>query len=360
MVSIKESVFGYLGSKPVYVYTLENRQGAILDVTNFGARVTGLHVPDGFGRFEDVILGFDDLEGYLQHESCFGGTVGRVANRIRGAAFELLGRRYELAANDGEHHLNGGRNGWDKRLWTAAPQETPRGPAVELRYTSPDGEEGYPGRVEARTVYTLTHDGALIIEMSARAHCATALNMANHTYWNLAGHGAGDVLDHELILEADYYTPADPAVPIGYWDRVKTTPFDFRSPKAIGRALAQLGSEHVGYAHNWVVRGDEQALRPVARIWHPASGRTLSLESNAPGVEFCSGNFSNGALVGKGGHRYSQHAGFRLQTQSFPNAVNVPAWQEQMMLLPDQKYSHVMVHRFSVASGIDPISRACS
>ena len=347
-MAIEQSVFGQLGAEPVYLYTLKNHQGAVLEVTNYGARVTGLHVADRFGHLDDVVLGFDDLRGYIEHEAFFGCTLGRVANRIRGAAFTLHGQHYELEANDGPHHWNGGRRGWDKRLWSATPKETPRGPAVELRYMSPDGENGYPGRLDVSTVYTLTHEGALVVEMCARADRTTIVNIAHHTYFNLGGHGASNVLDHELVLEAEYYTPGDPLVPIGYMDRVAATPFDFRSSKPIGCDLAQLGSEPAGYAHNWVIKGDPCALRPVAKVRHPASGRTLSLEANAAGVELCTGNFLKGDLVGKGGQHYRQHAGLCLQTQSVPNAINIPAWQEQVIVLPDEKYRHVMVHHFAV------------
>jgi aldose 1-epimerase len=353
MTGIEQSTFGQLGADAVHRYALKNKSGAVLEVTNYGAAVTSLHVPDRFGRLADVVLGFDQLQGYVDHDAYFGATVGRVANRIRDGVFQLEGKRYELAVNDPPHHLHGGPAGWSRKLWAATPHDTPRGPSLELRYTSPDGDEGYPGRVEATTLYTLTHDNALIIEMRARTDRTTIINMAHHTYWNLAGsnpaagQGAPNALDHELVIDAEFYTPGDPIVPIGDLARVASTPFDFRGPKLIGRDLAQVGNEPLGYDHNWVVNGVPGALRRVARLRHPASGRTLALEADAPGVQFYSGNYLNGSLVGKGGHRYQKHAGVCLETQAFPNSVNVPEWEGQVMVTPEREYSHVMVHRFS-------------
>jgi aldose 1-epimerase len=201
--------------------------------------------------------------------------------------------------------------------------------------------------VDATTTYTLTHEGALIIEMTAKSERRTIVNMANHTYWNLAGQGTGDVLDHELVLDAEFYTPGDPIVPVGDLARVANTPFDFRGPKLIGKDLARIGNEPVGYDHNFVVNGVPGALRRVARLRHPASGRTLSLEADAPGVQLYSGNYLAGAWAGKGGHRYGKHAGMCLETQAFPNSINVPEWEDQVILTPPQEYRHVMVLRFS-------------
>jgi aldose 1-epimerase len=347
MTGIEQSIFGQLGADPVHRFALKNKNGAVLEVTNYGATVTALHVPDRFGRLADVVLGFDDLQSYVDNDAYFGATVGRVANRIRDGAFQLEGKRYELDVNDPPHHLHGGRRGWSRQLWTATPHDTARGPSLELRYTSPDADEGYPGRVEATTLYTLTHDNALIVEMRARTDRTTIINMAHHTYWNLAGHTAPSALDHELVIDAEFYTPGDPIVPVGDLARVAGTPFDFRGPKPIGRDLAHVGNEPLGYDHNWVVNGVPGALRRVARLRHPASGRRLALEADAPGVQFYSGNYLKGDLVGKGGHRYGKHAGVCLETQAFPNSVNVPEWEGQVIVTPEREYSHVMIHRFS-------------
>lgn len=347
MTGIEQSVFGQLGAEPVQRYALTNRHGAVLDVTNYGATVIALHVPDRFGRLADVVLGFDTLQGYVDHDAYFGATVGRVANRIRGGAFQLEGKRYELCINDPPHHLHGGQRGWNRALWGATASDTPRGPSLELRYTSAEGEEGYPGRVEASTTYTLTHDNAFIVEMRARTDRTTIVNLAHHTYWNLGGHTAPNVLDHELVIDAEFYTPGDPVVPIGDLARVAGTPFDFRGPKLVGRDLAQIGNEPLGYDHNWVVNGVPGAMRRVARVRHPASGRILALEADAPGVQFYSGNYLKGNLAGKGGQLYAKHAGLCLETQAFPNSVNIPEWEGQVIVTPERSYEHVMIHRFS-------------
>jgi aldose 1-epimerase len=347
MTSIEQSVFGELGGEPVHKYELKNQRGWSLELMSYGAAITALHVPDRFGQLADVVLGFDSLQGYLDHTAYFGATIGRVANRIRAGLFVLEGKRHQVAATDGPDHLHGGVRGWDKRIWSATPSETPQGPSVLFEYTSPDGEEGYPGTVQASVVYTLTHDGAVTLEMRARTDRTTIVSMAHHTYWNLGGPAAQTVLDHELVLDAEFYTPGDPVVPTGRLERVANTPFDFRGPKLLGKDLARVEAEPVGYDHNFIVNGVPGARRPVARLRHPASGRRLALEADAPGVQLYTGNFLKGDLIGKGGKAYPKHAGVCLETQAFPNSINVPEWEGQVLLAPDQEYRHVMSHRFS-------------
>jgi aldose 1-epimerase len=339
---------GKLGGVPVHMYTLTNRNGLVARITNYGATLTELHVPDRAGTLADVVTGFESLDGYLKGGPYFGAIVGRVANRIADAAFTLDGTRYALAANDGPHHLHGGRRGWDKVLWTARPVDTPEGPSLELTYVSKDGEEGYPGTVTARTVYTLTHQNELKVEMQATTDAATLVNLAHHSYWNLGGHGSGTIVDHELTLHADRYTPGSPLVPLGEVKAVQGTPFDFTSPKRIGRDLLQTGLTPAGYDHNFVVNGDPDRMREVARVVDPKSGRVMTLSANQPGVQFYTGNFLDGSLTGKG-TTYVQHAAFCLETQKFPNAVNVPAWRDQAVLRPGQTYRHLMVHAFTTA-----------
>lgn len=334
------------------LHTLRNKNGLTLKVTDYGATLTELHVPDRNGVFADVVLGYEDPAQYAASTPYFGATVGRVANRIDGAAFELHGRRYALFANNGPHHLHGGRKGWDKVTWAAERHETATGPEVHFSYTSPDGEEGYPGTVQARTSYALTHDDELVVTMQATTDTPTLVNMAHHTYWNLAGHASGSIEDQELLLHADEYTPSAPVpgadpVPRGEVEPVAGTPFDFRVQKRIGQDLRQVGGSPAGFDHNWVVRGTPDSLRPVARVKDPRSGRTLELSANQPGVQFYSGKFLDGSLRGKG-TSYLQYAGLCLESQKFPNAINVPAWRDQVILLPGQEYRHVMVHRFGV------------
>jgi aldose 1-epimerase len=293
------------------------------------------------------VLGYENAESYATGSVFLGATIGRVANRIRNAKFKLEGKDYALAPNDKPHTLHGGPTGWSKRVWEAAPLETPLGPALKLTYVSKDGEEGYPGTVSATTTYTLTQNDELRIEMEAVTDRATLVNMAHHSYWNLGGVGAGAITEHELTLFADAYTPGDPLVPTGAVKPVKGTPFDFTTAKPIGLDLAKTGGKPVGYDTNFVVRGEPNALRPVAKVRDPKSGRVLTLEANQPGVQVYSGNFLDGSIHAKG-TSYAQYGALCLETQKFPNAVNVPAWHEQAILKPGETYKHVMVHRFSV------------
>jgi aldose 1-epimerase len=345
--TIAAAPFGQQDATPVQLYTLTNTNGLAARISNYGAIVTELHVPDRAGRLADVVLGFENLDGYLAGHPYFGAIVGRVANRIGNAAFTLEGRRYTLAANDAPHHLHGGLKGWDKVVWTAKTADTPDGPSIELTYVSRDGDEGYPGTVTATTVYTLTNQNELRVEMRATTDRTTLVNMAHHSYWNLAGHDSGTILDHELTLYADRYTPGTPMVPDGRVVAVAATPFDFTTAKRIGRDITAAGGNPTGYDHNFVVSGEPGQLRPVARLRDPASGRVMTVAADQPGVQFYTGNFLNGSHKGKGA-TYVQHAGLCLETQAFPNAINVPAWQDHVILRPGQPYRHVMVHAFSV------------
>jgi aldose 1-epimerase len=329
------------------LFTLTNANGLKLKVTNLGATITSLEVPDRHGKLADIVLGLDDAESYAKHTAFFGATVGRVANRIREGRFSLEGKEYRLATNDPPHHLHGGPRGFFGVIWQAEPIETPDGPALVLTYVAKDGEEGYPGTVSAKTTYTLTRENELKIEMEAVTDETTLVNLANHSYWNLGGHASGPITDHELTLFADAYTPGDPLVPTGVVEPVKGTPFDFTTPKPIGRDLVKVGGKPIGYDHNFVVNGDPKQLRPVAKLKDPKTGRVMWLEANQPGVQFYSGNFLDGSIQGKG-TSYAQYTGLCLETQQFPNAINVPAWQDQVILKPRETYRHVMVHRFDV------------
>jgi aldose 1-epimerase len=338
--------FGKLGDISVQLYTLTNKHGLVAKITNYGAILTELHVPDRTGALSDIVLGFESLDGYIKGGPYFGAIVGRVANRIKDAEFTLEGQHFALDANDKPNHLHGGRKGWDKVVWTANAVDSARGPALELTYISKDGEEGYPGTVTAKTVYTLTDDDELRVDMQATTDRTTLVNMAHHSYWNLGGYNSGTILDHELMVYADQYTPGSPMVPYGEIKAVSGTPFDFTRSKPVGRDLEQVGGTPIGYDHNFVVNGEPNRLRPVARLKDPKSGRVMTLSADQPGVQFYTGNFLNGSIKGKG-TTYGQYAGLCLETQKFPNAINIPAWQDQVILRPGQTYRHLMIHKFT-------------
>jgi aldose 1-epimerase len=344
---IARAPYGQVDGKAVELYTLTNAHGLILKVTNYGAIITELHMPDRDGKLADIVHGFDRVDDYVKSSPYFGAIVGRVANRIKGARFELEGKTYTLAMNNPEtqSHLHGGKRGWDKVIWTAKAIETRRGPALRLTYVSPDGEEGYPGTVRATTTYTLTNDNELRVEMEATTDKTTIVSMAHHTYWNLGGTASGTIEDHELTLFADRYTPGMP--PTGEVEPVAQSPFDFTRPKPIGKDLKAAGGTPVGFDHNFVVNGDPHQLRPVARVKDPKSGRVMTLDADQPGVQFYSGNFMDGTTRGKG-ESHVQYSAFCLESQKFPNAINVPAWKQQVILEPGETYKHTMVHRFTV------------
>ena len=341
---IEKSSFGKVDGKPVDLYTLTNSKGAVAKITNYGAILTQLQVPDRKGKMGDVVLGFDNVDDYVKKSPYFGAIVGRSANRIRNATFVLDGKTYKLNANNAPHHLHGGTKGWDKVIWTAEPSETKEGPSLKLTHVSPDGEENYPGTVTATATYTLTNDNELKVEMTATTDKPTIVNMAHHTYWNLAGDGT--ILDHELTIPADKYTPGDPMVPDGTVKPVKGTPFDFTTAKPIGRDLKAAVGKPVGYDHNWIVNGDPHAMREVAKLKDPKSGRVMTIMADQPGLQFYTGNFMDGSNTGKGVHQV-QYAGLCLESQKFPNSINVPAWQGEVILKPGQTYKHTMIHKFT-------------
>lgn len=330
------------------LFTLTNRDGLTAKITNYGAVVTELYTPDRHGSFADIVLGCEDVEHYETAASYFGAIVGRVANRIRNARFELEGQSYELEANDGPQHLHGGPRGWGRVVWNGKAFRSPEGPGVVLHYFCRDAERGYPGNVFARVTYTLTNDNTLRIQMQATTDTTTLINMSHHSYWNLGGHGSGSVEDHELRLWAKRYTPHENLLPTGAVEPVAGTVFDFTRAKPIGEHLQRTETDPIGYDHNWVVDGRPDTLRPVARVRHGASGRVMAVEADQPGVHFYSGNFLDGTVLGKGGLRYQKHGGFCIETQKFPDAINIPAWRNQVIVRAGSSYEHTVVHRFSV------------
>ncbi len=345
---IEKKPFGKTADgKDVDLYVLTNAKGMKAKVITYGAILTELDVPDRDGRLGDVVLGFDDLKGYLGAHPFFGATVGRVANRVAKGRFTLDGKEYKLATNNGPNALHGGLKGFDKKLWQAEQVPADNGVAVKFTYHSPDGEEGYPGDLAATVTYTLTNNNELRLDYTATTDKATPVNLTNHSYFNLAGQGSGDILGHELTLEAEKYTPVDDTlIPTGKIESVKGTPLDFTTPHKIGERIKEMRGNPGGYDHNFVLNGGGKSLALGARVVEPKSGRVLEMYTTEPGVQFYTGNFLDGSNKGKGGAVYNKHAGFCLEAQHFPDSVNHPNFPS-MILRPGQTYKQTTVYKFS-------------
>jgi aldose 1-epimerase len=333
----------------VSLYTLTNRRGAEAKIINYGGAVVSLRVPDRRGRLGDVVLGFDDFAGYLAQDFYIGVLVGRYANRIANARFRLNGVEYRLAANNGPHNLHGGPRGFDKVFWEARPAASRAGAALELTYLSRDGEEGFPGNLSARVVYTLTDRNELRVDYSATTDKDTVVNLTQHSYFNLAGEGAGDVLGHLLTINAARFTPTDStSIPTGELRAVRGTPFDFTRPTRIG-ARINADDEQLrfgnGYDHNFVVGGRAGALRKAAEVYEPTTGRVMEVWTTEPGVQFYTGNYL-AVERGKGGKPYPRRTGFCLETQHYPDSPNRPEFPS-VVLRKGGRYRSTTVYRFS-------------
>ena len=313
----------------ITLYTLTNANGMEVGIINYGAIVASIKVPDRNGKFGDVVLGFDSLDGYEAENPFFGAIVGRYGNRIAKGEFKLDGRTYTLAKNNGPNSLHGGNKGFNKVVWSARDASKPGLPGVHLTYISKDGEEGYPGNLTVDVTYTLTAQNELKIDYSLTTDKDTVANVTNHSYFNLSGEGSGDILKHEIMLAADKFTPVDDTlIPTGELKPVAGTPFDFRKPTAIGARIEQDDQQlkyGKGYDHNWVLnRAAGAAISLAARLHDPSSGRTLEVWTTQPGVQFYSGNFLDGTIHGKSGHVYGLRSGLCLETQHFPDSPNHP------------------------------------
>jgi aldose 1-epimerase len=345
MNRLQKSEFGKLpDGSTVHLYTLKNRHGMTAKVMTYGALLTELHVPDRNGQLGDVVLGFDNLDQYLKGHPFFGAIAGRYANRIAKGKFTIDGKEYTLATNNGRNHLHGGRKGFDKQIWIA--EEMPDKGAVRFKYTSKDGEEGYPGNLEVTVTYTLTDDNELIIDYTGTTDKKTVINLTNHSYFNLAG--SGTVLDHEIQIEADQYTPVDDElIPTGEIASVKGTPLDFTSPHKIGERHAQTAIKPAGYDHNFVLRGGVVSKRRLAaRVHDPKSGRVMEVFTTEPAVQLYTAPGLNGSLNGVGGVNYPQFGGLCLETQHFPDSPNHPNFPSTL-LEPGKKYQTSTSFKFS-------------
>jgi len=351
--SSKVESYGKLpDGREAQIFTLTNKNGVKARITDYGAILVSLEIPDKDGTLADVTFGYDTLEGWLSNESYFGSTVGRFGNRIANGKFTLDGKEYSLATNNDPGdppipcHLHGGKKGFDKVLWSGKALDPD---SVELRYTSADGEEGYPGTLDVKVTYTLTDDNELIWKAEATTDAPTVLNLVHHSYWNLSGDPTTSINDHELMLAADKYLPTNSGlIPTGELAPVAGTPMDFTKPTAIGARVDEefealkLGG---GYDHCWVLR-DGDGVRLAARLKDPQTGRVMELSTDQPGIQFYGGNFLDGSVAGKGGVKYELRTALCLETEKFPDGPNQPSFPTTV-LKPGETYSHTMVHKFS-------------
>lgn len=347
--TIEKSPFGAApDGTPVQIFTLRNRQGMEARIMTYGGILVSLKTPDRAGKFCDVVLGFDKLDGYLAGSPYFGALIGRCGNRIAKGRFTLNGKNYTLAVNNGPNHLHGGLKGFDKAVWKPTPRLTPEGPSLQLDYLSRDGEEGYPGNLSVTANYTLTKENALRLEFSATSDQDTVCNLTHHPYFNLRG--SGEILDHEFQINADTFTPVDSTlIPTGEFRPVSGTPYDFRQPTAIRRRIndpyEQIKIGH-GYDQNFVIHKPPGQLGLAARVFEPVTGRVMEVSSTEPGLQFYTANFLDGNLHGKGGWDYQKHAAFCLEPQHHPDSPNHPNFPS-VILRPGDTYRQTTVFRFS-------------
>ncbi|MGD1044623.1 MAG: aldose epimerase family protein [Bacteroidota bacterium] len=347
----EKTLFGKLpDGREVFQYTLINKSGAIVKVINFGAVVTSLTIPNRNGKYEDVVLGYDSLQGYIDGSSYFGAIVGRYGNRIGKGQFTLEGKNYQVTVNDGVNHLHGGKIGFSKELWTANTVQDSAGPSLQLTYISKDGEEGYPGKVTLSVTYTLTDKNELRIAYEGTTDKTTILNPTHHSYFNLSGSFKNTILDHLLTIEADSITPVDKGlITTGKYLDVTKTPMDFRTPTAIGVRINDPFEQLIfgkGYDHNWVIRNYTKGkVRKAAEVYEQKSGRVMTVYTDQPGLQFYSGNFLNGTANGKG-VSYQLRTGLCLEAQCYPDSPNKPEFPS-VTLKPGEIYEQTTIYQFS-------------
>ncbi|MBI1761040.1 MAG: galactose mutarotase [Acidobacteria bacterium] len=351
--TMTKAPFGKLADgTAVDIYTLANSKGFEARITNYGGIVVSIKAPDKAGKLDDVVLGFDNLDGYLKTHPFFGALAGRYANRIAKGQFKLGGKTYKLFVNNGPNSLHGGKVGFDKKLWTAKDVSTDKAAGLELSYLSKDGEEGYPGNLNVTVTYWVTNDNELRIDYAATTDKETVLNITNHSYFNLAGAGNGDILKHEVIINADRITPVDETlIPTGDIKPVAGTPLDFTKPMVIGARIDDAKDQQMvfgkGYDHNFVLNNSTGAVALAARVTEPTTGRVLEVLTDQPGVQLYTGNFLDGTLTGKGGKVYPRRAGFCLETQHYPDSPNHPNFPTTA-LKPGEQFKSTTVFKFSV------------
>ena len=333
---------------PVEIYTLRNRSNVEVRISNYGGILVSWKTPDRNEQMGDIVLGYDDLEGYLKKSPYFGSLVGRYGNRIARGKFTLEGKDYTLVTNNGPNALHGGTKGFDKVVWQARSLESAQGPALELQYTSKDGEEGYPGNLSVTAIYTLAEDNGLRLEYIATTDKATVINLTQHSYFNLACQG--DILNHVAMITADRFTPVDSTlIPTGELKPVEGTPFDFRKPTAIGLRIDENDGQLKfgnGYDHNFVFNKPAGQLGLMGRVTEPTTGRVLEVSSTEPGMQFYTGNFLDGTIKGKGGRVYQFRNAFCMEPQHFPDSPNHPAFPS-VVLKPGEVYKNTIIYKVS-------------
>lgn len=350
-MEIKKESFGKTtDGQDVDVFTLANKNGMSVKILNYGGMVTQMLVPDKTGKIADVVLGYADMKGVLSDKSYFGVLVGRYANRIGKGKFSIDGHEYSLAQNNNGNHLHGGIKGFDKVIWKAEPIKKSKSVSLKLSYLSKDGEEGYPGNLSVTVIYTLTESNELQMEYTATTDKKTVINLTNHAYFSLAGAGDGDILKHEVIINADRFTPVDAnLITTGELTNVKGTPMDFTKPTAIGAHIndnyeqLKLG---IGYDHNWVLNKKGNELSLAAKVFEPTTGRVLEVLTTEPGIQFYTGNFLDGSAIGKDGKVYKHRYGFCLEAQHFPDSPNKLKFPS-VILEPGKIYHTKTIYRFS-------------
>jgi len=351
-LSITKEPYGDVNGQKVDLYTMTNVNGYEMKVTTYGGIITMFKTPDKNDKYSDIVLGYNSVDGYVKINPYFGAIIGRYGNRIAKGKFSLDGQEYTLAINNAPNNLHGGNKGFDKVIWEAKPLTTDNAVSLEMRYLSKDGEEGFPGNLEATVVYTLTNDNTLEIQYTATTDKPTIVNLTNHTYWNFAGEGSGDILGHQLMINADSITPVDSTlIPDGTFMAVKDTPFDFTTPHTIGSRI-NVDNEQLkfgmGYDHNWVLNRENVSDTVLAAtVYEANSGRYMEIYTTEPGIQFYSGNFLDGSIKGKSGSAYNFRNGFCLETQHYPdspNKLNFPS----VVLRPGEIYSTKTIHKFSV------------
>ena len=350
-LSINKEFWGDINGDSVYLYTLTNEEGIEAQITNYGGIIVSVNAPDKNGNYNDVALGFNTLEEYLEKNGPnFGCLIGRYANRIANGKFNLEGKTYELEVNSGQHHIHGGSNAFDTKVWQSNSFKNIEGVGIKLNYVSDDGEAGYPGKLDIEVTYTLTRDNEIMIEYEAVTDKTTIVNLTNHSYFNLAGHDAGKILDHQVMINAAQFTPIDETlIPNGEITTLENTPLDFSEFHSIGE---RIEADHPqikranGYDHNYIIRGNEGSLRTAAKVFDPESMRMLEVYTTEPGMQFYTGNFLSG-ITGKDGAQYQKRDGFAMEAQHYPNSPNQENFPSAV-LKPGETYRQTTIYRFTI------------